>query len=129
MQVVEVVWRHVLVGARKGRRRWPSVTALAQELGVAVSTTHRSLAYPVEIGVVDIGPIDGLVVLDPARLLVLGRTRGRRHRDLGSRAGPLARSLRAGHSTGSGLRGLVLDAGLASRAVRRATIPKDGGHE
>ena len=71
MQVVEVVWRHLLVGAREGRRRWSSVTALAHDLGVAVSTTHRSLAHPVEIGAVDIGPIDGLVVLDPARLLVL----------------------------------------------------------
>ena len=59
------MWRHLLVGAREGRRRWPSVTALAEELGVAVSTTHRSLAHPVEIGAVDIGPIDGLVVLDP----------------------------------------------------------------
>ncbi len=71
MQVVEVVWRHLLVGAREGRRRWSSVTVLAHDLGVAVSTTHRSLAHPVEIGAVDIGPIDGLVVLDPARLLVL----------------------------------------------------------
>ena len=82
MQVVEVVWRHLLVGARDGRRRWPSVTALAQELGVAVSTTHRSLAHPVEIGAVDIGPIDGLVVLDPARLLVLLAAHRHVQRDL-----------------------------------------------
>jgi hypothetical protein len=71
MPVVEVVWRHLLVGAREGRRRWPSVTALAGELGLAVSTTHRSLAHPLEIGAVEVGPIDGLQVLDPARLLVL----------------------------------------------------------
>ena len=80
--VVEVVWRHLLVGAREGRRRWPSVTALAQELGVAVSTTHRSLAHPVEIGAVDIGPIDGMVVLDPARLLVLLAAHRHVQRDL-----------------------------------------------
>jgi hypothetical protein len=71
MPVVEVVWRHLLVGTREGRRRWPSVTALAEELGLAVSTTHRSLAHPVEIGAIEVGPIDGLQVLDPARLLVL----------------------------------------------------------
>ena len=71
MPVVEVVWRHLLVSAREGRRRWPSVTALAGELGLAVSTTHRSLAHPMEIGAVEVGPIDGLQVLDPARLLVL----------------------------------------------------------
>jgi hypothetical protein len=71
MPVIEVVWRHLLVGTREGRRRWPSVTALAGELGLAVSTTHRSLAHPVEIGAVEVGPIDGLQVLDPARLLVL----------------------------------------------------------
>ena len=33
MPVVEVVWRHLLVGARAGRRRWPSITELAGELG------------------------------------------------------------------------------------------------
>jgi hypothetical protein len=71
MPIVEVVWRHLLVGARERRRRWPSVTALAGELGLAVSTTHRSLSHPIEIGAVDVGPIDGLQVLDPARLLLL----------------------------------------------------------
>lgn len=71
MPVVEVVWRHLLVGAREGRRRWKSVTALAGELGLAVSTTHRSLAHPMEIGAVDVGPIDGLQLLDPARLVTL----------------------------------------------------------
>lgn len=71
MPVVEVVWRHLLVGATNGRRRWPSVTGLADELGLAVSTAHRSLVHPVEIGAVEVGPIDGLQVLDPARLLVL----------------------------------------------------------
>jgi hypothetical protein len=71
MPVIEVVWRHLLVNSREGRRRWPSVTALADELGLAVSTTHRSLAHPLEIGSVEVGPIDGLQILDPARLLIL----------------------------------------------------------
>lgn len=69
--MIEVLWRHLLVSAREGRRRWPSVTALAGELGLGVSTAHRSLAHPIEIGAVDVGPIDGLQVLDPARLLML----------------------------------------------------------
>ena len=64
MPVVEVVWRHLLVSAREGRRGGPSVTALAGELGVAVSTTHRSLAHPIEVGAVEVGPIDGLQVLN-----------------------------------------------------------------
>ncbi len=67
----EVVWRHLLVGAREGRRAWPSVTALAEELGIAISTTHRSLAHPLEIGALDLSPLGGLRVLDPVRLLAL----------------------------------------------------------
>ncbi|MCL2396318.1 MAG: hypothetical protein FWC87_16745 [Acidimicrobiaceae bacterium] len=82
MPVVEVVWRHLLAGAREGRRRWPSVTALAGELELAVSTTHRSLAHPVEIGAVEVGPIDGLQVLDPARLLMLLAAHRRVQRDV-----------------------------------------------
>ena len=34
----------------EGRRRWPSVTALAQELGVAVSTTTVRLPTPSRLG-------------------------------------------------------------------------------
>lgn len=71
MPVVEVVWRHLLVGAREGRRRWPSISALATELALPISTTHRSLAHPVEIGALSVSSLEGLQVLDPARLLVL----------------------------------------------------------
>ncbi|HLN15360.1 MAG TPA: hypothetical protein VK277_01290 [Acidimicrobiales bacterium] len=71
MPVIEVVWRHLLGNAKEGRRRWPSITALAAELRLATSTTHRSLAHPVEIGAIEVGSIDGLQVLDPARLLLL----------------------------------------------------------
>lgn len=71
MPVIEIVWRHLLAGAAEGRRRWPSVSALAAELEIPVSTAHRSLAHPVEIDAVGIGLIDGLQVLDPGRLLVL----------------------------------------------------------
>lgn len=71
MPMVEAVWRHLLVGAHGGRRRWASLSALAAELDISISTAHRSLAHPVEIGAVSIGSLDGLQVLDPARLLVL----------------------------------------------------------
>lgn len=54
MPVIEIVWRHLLAGAAEGRRRWPSVSALAAELEIPVSTAHRSLAHPVEIDAVGI---------------------------------------------------------------------------
>lgn len=71
MPTVEVVWRHLLDGARHGRRRWPSVMTVAADLGSPISTVHRSLSHPVEIGAVSITALGGLQVLDPARLLVL----------------------------------------------------------
>jgi len=86
MPVIEVVWRHLLVGAREGHRRWPSVTALAGELEIPVSTAHRSLGHPVEIGAVSVGTLDGLQVLDPARLLVLFTAHRRVRRDVVSRS-------------------------------------------
>lgn len=85
MPVVEVIWRHLLVCSREGRRRWPSVTSLADDLGLAVSTTHRSLAHPLEIGAVEVGTIDGLQVLDPARLLILLAAHRHVQRDLARR--------------------------------------------
>ena len=86
MPVVEAVWRHLLVGARGGRRRWPSLSALAAELGTPVSTTHRSLAHPVEIGAVSVSPLEGLQVLDPARLLVLFAAHRHVQRDITKRS-------------------------------------------
>lgn len=72
MPQVQRVWRHLLYASAHGQRRWPSVTALATELGVPVSTTHRSLTHPVAIGAVIItAGAGGLDVLDPVRLLTL----------------------------------------------------------
>ena len=82
MPVIEVVWRHLLVRAREGHRRWTSVTALAADLDLAVSTTHRSLAHPVEIGAVEVSRIDGVQVLDPSRLLMLLAAHRRVQRDV-----------------------------------------------
>ncbi|MDA8374074.1 MAG: hypothetical protein M0Z91_07505 [Actinomycetota bacterium] len=82
----EVIWRHLLVGAREGRRGWPSVTALAEELGIAISTTHRSLAHPLEIGALDLSPLGGLRVLDPVRLLALFAAHRHVQRDLVSKS-------------------------------------------
>jgi hypothetical protein len=48
---------------------------------IPVSTAHRSLVHPVEIGAVEIGTLDGLQVLDPARLLILFAAHRRIQRD------------------------------------------------
>jgi hypothetical protein len=71
MPGVEVVWRHLLVGTLGGQRRWPSVVAMATVLDMPVSTTHRSLAHPVEIEAVAISHSAGLQVLDPWQSLML----------------------------------------------------------
>lgn len=71
MAIVEVVWRHLLAGAAEGRRRWASLGALADELGLGVSTVHRSLAHPAEIEAVATLRGGGLQLLDPYRLLLL----------------------------------------------------------
>jgi hypothetical protein len=67
----EIIWRHLLAGTAEGRRRYASVTALAKELDLPVSTTHQALGRPVEIGAVTISAVAGLRVLDPVRLLTL----------------------------------------------------------
>jgi hypothetical protein len=102
MPVVEVVWRHLVVGAHEGRRRWASVTALASELGLAISTTHRSLAHPIEIGAVEVGKIDGLQVLDPARLVMLLAAHRRVQRDIVRRWWVSAPVAEVEGATGSG---------------------------
>jgi len=77
------VWRHITSGAiESSRRRWPSVTALADELGMGVSTVHRALSIPVEIGAVAIRPAGGLRILDPGRILLLWAGRRDLRRDL-----------------------------------------------
>jgi hypothetical protein len=58
------------------------VTALSSELDIPLSTTHRSLEHPAEIGAVSVGTLDGLQVLDPARLLVLLAAHRRVSRDI-----------------------------------------------
>jgi hypothetical protein len=79
----EQVWRHVTVAAiERAQRRWPSVTALAGELEMGVSTVHRALSHPVEIGAVDVLPGGGVRVLDPGRLLVLWAGQRRLGRDI-----------------------------------------------
>jgi hypothetical protein len=77
------VWRHLVVGAlERDQRRWDSIVALAAELGMGVSTTHRALSHPGEIGAVHVPAGGGVRVVDPGRLLLLWA--GHRHmaRDL-----------------------------------------------
>lgn len=86
MSTTLVIWREMLAASRAGQRRWPSVTALAGELGVPVSTAHRSLAHPVEIGAVEISSMEGLVLLDPYRLLLVFAAHRHLQRDIVGRA-------------------------------------------
>lgn len=93
MSTTQVVWRELLAASHSGRRRWPSVSRLAAGLGVPVSTTHRALAHPVEIGAVEVSPMEGLVLLDPYRLLLLFAAHRHLQRDIVGRlrlAAPVA---------------------------------------
>lgn len=72
MSKTEIVWRHLLVGAlQEGRRREPSLSDLARQLGLGVSTVHKALERPVGIGAVIVHPKRGVRTVDPWRLLVL----------------------------------------------------------
>jgi hypothetical protein len=79
----EQVWRHLTTGAiERGQRRWPSVTALAGELGLGVSTVHRALSHPAEIGAIDVLGGGGVRVVDPGRLLIVWAGQRRLARDV-----------------------------------------------
>jgi hypothetical protein len=77
-----MVWRELLAGAREGRRQWSSVSAFAREIDMPVSTTHRALEHPVEIGAIEITALGGLVLLDSYRLLLLFAASRRLQRDI-----------------------------------------------
>ncbi len=78
----EVVWRHLLHAAEQGVRRQASLTALAAELGLGVSTVHKALTLPVEIGAVLVNPSGGVRAIDPYRVAVLWAGRRRLDRDI-----------------------------------------------
>lgn len=80
--MAQVVWRHLLAGSGAGRRRWPSVTALARELAMPIASAHRCLGHPIEIGAVSVHAAGGLQVLDPPRLLMLFAAHRRLYRDV-----------------------------------------------
>lgn len=92
MPIVEVVWRHLLVGAAEGRRRYLSTRSLARELDLGISTVHRSLAHPLAIEAV-ITTRSGLSVTNPAKLLTLLAAHRHLERDIlrrGGRTEPVA---------------------------------------
>lgn len=77
------VWRHLVVGSiERNQRRWASLVALAEELDLGVSTTHRALDHPTEIGAVQVRPAGGVRVVDPGRLLMLWAGHRRLSRDV-----------------------------------------------
>jgi hypothetical protein len=78
----EQVWRHLLVSAAHGERRWPNLAVLAGELGMPVSTIHRALARPAEIGAVEISPRGGVTTYDPGVLQICWAGRRRLVKDI-----------------------------------------------
>lgn len=68
----EQVWRHLLVASFElGKQRHDSLTALAADLGFGVSTVHKALQRPAEMGTVQIRRSGGVRLIDPGRLLLL----------------------------------------------------------
>lgn len=58
------------------------MTALASDLGMGVSTVHKALAHPVEIGAVIVRSSGGVRVVDPGRLMILWAGHRRLSRDI-----------------------------------------------
>jgi hypothetical protein len=65
----EILWRHLLVEAIERDNRRSSITELSERFGFAVSTVHRALVVPRQMGAVDTLR-SGLVTRDPMRLLL-----------------------------------------------------------
>jgi hypothetical protein len=105
LAITQVLWRHLLAEARGGRRQWPSLGGLARELELGVSTVHKSLAHPVEIGAVQVSRLGGVELLDPLRLLTLFAADRRLQRDVVARR-------RAVAMPAPWLERIALDAGL-----------------
>jgi len=78
----EIVWRHLLHEADRDVRRHPSISALADDLGMGISTVHKALRLPADMGAVIVKPAGGIRVLDPFRLAVLWAGRRRLDRDV-----------------------------------------------
>lgn len=78
----EVVWRHLLQRSTEGVYRHRSVTAVADELGFAISTVHKALGAPAEMGALTISPSGGVRLLDPFRVAVLWAGRRQFDRDV-----------------------------------------------
>jgi hypothetical protein len=80
--VTHVVWRHLLEEARAGRRSQPSLSQVAADLGLGISTVHKALVQPVEIEAVRVSRLGGLEILDPYRLLLMFAGARRLQRDV-----------------------------------------------
>lgn len=78
----EQVWRHLIDGAHYGCRRWETVSGLAADLDMPVSTTHQALDEPRSIDVLRVSGSGGIRVLDPGRLLVLWAAKRHLERDV-----------------------------------------------
>ena len=85
LPITQVVWRHLLAETRDGRRVWPSLRAVAEDLDLGVSTVHKALGRPAEIGAVHVSRLGGVEVWDPYRLLMLFTASRQLQRDIVAR--------------------------------------------
>lgn len=67
----EAVWRHLLVRAEHGQRRFQSIGELARDLQLGVSTVHKALRRPTSMGAIRVQGSGGVRMLDPARVMLL----------------------------------------------------------
>lgn len=77
----EKVWRYLLDLSVSTKRRHPSITAVADNLGIPVSTVHQALKTPTRIGAVTPPGRSGFALADPFRLAGLWAGRRRLDRD------------------------------------------------
>jgi hypothetical protein len=82
LSITHVVWRHLLEEARTGHRSQPSISQVALDLDLGISTVHKALTQPAEIEAVRVSRLGGLEVLDPYRLLVMFAGARRLQRDV-----------------------------------------------
>lgn len=99
--------------AHRGYRRWPSMSALANDIGLGVTTVAAALEEPRAVGAVTVAHGVPLTVLDPWKILVLWAARRdvaadiRAERFVGARAATVETRARPGRAVLGGCGAVV----------------------